>query len=144
MTDDHGVINMIYLSIVMCAMPKKDVLIRGVDDSIYRRAKATAASKGIALGNAVGEALAGWVKEAEDSDIEALVDVNLNFVRASWGKIRPFKGKAVVVSDGKLQGVFPTYEEARRVASRKKIAVVFVVDEKPSERELDFGPELEV
>ena len=125
-------------------MPKRDVLIREVDDSVYRRAKSAAASKGITMGNVLGEALAGWVRETEESELEAKVDADLDFVRASWGKIGAFKGKAVVVSDGKLQGVFPTYEEARKAAAKKKIAVVFVVDEKPSEREIEIGPELEV
>ncbi|GEM_PF-5744430 len=39
-------------------MTRKDVPIRGVDESVYSKAKAAAASKGITLGKAVEEALA--------------------------------------------------------------------------------------
>jgi len=126
-------------------MTRKDVLIRGVDDSVYRRAKAAAASKGVTIGIAVDEALAGWVREAENSEIDAEFDANLNFVRDKWNKIKSNKGKAVVVSEGKLQGVFPTYEEARIAASKKKkMALVFVEDKPPVEEEIEFGPELEI
>src|SRR5271165_1836121 len=109
-------------------MTRKDVLIRGVDVSVYRRAKAVAASKGVTLGIAVDEALAGWVREAENSEIDAEFDANLSFVRDKWVKIKSNKGKAVVVSEGKLQGVFPTYEDARIASKKKKVALVFVVD----------------
>jgi len=126
-------------------MAKKDILVRGVDDSIYRRAKAVAASKGITLGNAVDEALATWAKQTENVEIESKVDANLEFVRSSWNKLKSKKGKAVVIADGRLQGVFPTYEEARALAQKKKdVALVFVVDKPPTEHEIEFGAELEV
>ena len=126
-------------------MTRKDVLIRGLDSAVYRRAKAAAASKGVRLGKALDEALAGWAKEVENSGLDAEMDANLNFVRNNWNRIKVNKGKAVVVSDGRLQGVFPTYEEARATASRmKRVALVFVVDKPPVEREIEFGPELEI
>ena len=125
-------------------MAKKDVLIRGVDDSIYRQAKAVAATKGITLGSAVDEALTGWAKEAENTQLDAEIDANLNFVRSSWNKIRANKGNAVVVAGAQLQGVFPTYGEARALASKRKVAMVFVVDKPPVEREIEFGTELEL
>ena len=125
-------------------MGKKDILIRGVDDSVYRRAKAVAATKGITLGSALDEALTGWAKEAENSQLDAEIDANLKFVRSSWNKIRANKGNAVVVAGARLQGVFPTYGEARAHASRKKVALVFVVDKPPMEREVEFGTELEL
>jgi hypothetical protein len=125
-------------------MPKKDVLIRGVDDLIYRQAKAVAATKGITLAGAIDEALTQWAKEAENTQLDAEIDANLKFVRSSWNKIRANKGKIVVVAGAQLQGVFPTYAEARAFASKKKIAMVFVVDKPPMEREIEFGPELEL
>lgn len=79
-------------------MTKKNILIRGVDDSVYRRAKAVAASKGVTLGNAVAEALSDWARKAENADIDAEVESNLKFVRTSWNKIEPSRGKAVVVA----------------------------------------------
>ena len=88
-------------------MTKKDVLIRNVDDSVYRRAKAVAASKGITLGKAVDEALAIWTKETENSELVSEVDANIKFVRSNWERIfKSKKGKVVVVAAGRLQGVF--------------------------------------
>ena len=49
-----------------------------------------------------------------------------------------------MVAEGRLRGEFPTYDEARSFASKKKVALVFVVDEPPSEREIEFGAEMEV
>jgi hypothetical protein len=122
-------------------LAKKDVLIRGLDDAIYRRAKALAASKGITVGNAVDQALASWTKETDGATgLEAEIDRNREFVRANWKKIRQHRGKAVVISERRLQGVFPTYEEARSFALKKrKVALVFVVGRPPMEREIELG-----
>ena len=126
-------------------MAKKDVLIRNVDDSVYRRAKAVAASKGITLGNAVDEALAFWTKETENSGLDSEVDANIKFVRSNWERIfKSKKGKVVVVAEGRLQGVFSNYDKARTLASKKKVALVFEVDKLPTEREVELGAELEV
>ena len=65
-------------------MVKKDVMIRGVDGSLFRRAKAAAASKGITLGKAVDEALANWTEVEENSELNKEVDANIEFVRSSW------------------------------------------------------------
>jgi hypothetical protein len=125
---------------------KRDVLIRGVNDAVYRRAKASAASKGITLGQAVDEAFASWARDAETGNLEAEIEANREFVRLNWKKISSKnKGKAVVISGGQLRGVFPTYEGARSFASKKcKVALVFLIDKPPAEREIDFGAYLEV
>jgi hypothetical protein len=128
-------------------MAKKDVLIRGLDDSIYRRAKSVAASKGITVGNAVDQALASWTKEMERAaGSEAEVYRSREFVQSNWNKIyKQYKGKAIVVSEGRLQGVFPTYEEARSFARKKgRAALVFVVERPPIKREIELGLEMEV
>ncbi len=123
---------------------KRNVLIREVDQEAYRRAKAAAALRGISLGRAVSEALAGWAKEMERGDLEEQVKANREFVRSGWGKLKVHSGKAVVIAGGRLQGVFATYEEARASSSKFKVALVFVVEEAPSEREIEIGPDLEV
>jgi hypothetical protein len=126
-------------------MAKKDVLIRGLDESIYRRAKAAAASKGISVGNAVDEALASWAKGMENAELEDEVKKNQEFVKFNWNKIKKFKGKIAVVSEERLQGVFSTFEEARSFAKRKnKIALVFPIERPPIQREIELGPEMEI
>jgi hypothetical protein len=63
-------------------MAKKDVLIRGLDDSVYKRAKAVAASKGITVGSAVDQALASWTKEMEAAaGLETEINKNREFVQ---------------------------------------------------------------
>jgi hypothetical protein len=120
-------------------MSKKDVLIRNIDDYVYRQAKAVAATKGITMGNAVGEALGKWVKESGTSELVTEVDANIKFVRSNWNKyFKAIKGKIAIVSGGRLVGVFGTFEEARKVASKSTVALVFKVDKPPEEREIEL------
>ena len=69
---------------------------------------------------------------------------NVQYVKAHWSDLKRHKGEAVVISGRKLQGVFSSYEEARRFSSRFKVALTFVVDKMPQTRELELGPDLEV
>jgi antitoxin component of RelBE/YafQ-DinJ toxin-antitoxin module len=120
-------------------MTKKEVLVRGVDDDVYRRAKSAAALLGIPMGTAVGEALRAW---AERTALERELAENQRFVRTHWEKLAKNKGMAAVIAEGKLQRIFETLEEARRFASRFKIAMTFRVEEPPERHDLDIGPEM--
>lgn len=123
---------------------RKQVLFRGVEDDVYRRAKAAAALRGVSMGSAVSEALKAWVEKEGADDRQEEYRGNLDFVRSEWKRLRRHRGKAIVVSSGRLQGVFDSYKEACDYSSRFKVALAFVVEESPSEREIEFGPELEV
>ena len=123
---------------------KKNVLIRGIDEGTYRRAKSAATARGISVGKAMNEALDRWAKDAAYADLETEFDANLAFVASNWEKLRESRGKAVVVAGGVLRGVFNGYPQARAFASKFRLAVAFVVDEPPLEREIEIGPELEV
>ena len=124
---------------------KKQVLIRGVDEDVYRRAKAAAALHGVSMGDAVSEALRGWVQNGRmEDDVQREVKQNVQYVKDHWNDLRRHKGEAVVISRSKLQGVFTSYEEARRFSSRFKVALTFVVEDTPQIRELEFGPDLEI
>ena len=123
---------------------RKQVLFRGVEDEVYRRAKAAAALRGVSMGSAVSEALKAWVEKEGADDRQEEYRGNLDFVRSEWKRLRRHRGKAIVVSSGRLQGVFDGYKEACDYSSRFKVALAFVVEEPPSEREIEFGPELEV
>src|SRR5271167_2108476 len=124
---------------------KKQVLIRGVDEDVYRRAKSAAALQGVSMGLAVSEALRGWIENGQAGEgIRKEVKQNVEYVKARWNDLKRHKGQAVVVSGRKLQGVFTSYEEARRFSSRFKVALTFVVDKMPETRELEFGPDLEL
>lgn len=124
---------------------KKQVLIRGVDEDIYRRAKSAAALQGVSMGLAVSEALRSWVKSGQTDDgIQKEVKQNVQYVKAHWNDLKRHKGEAVVISGKKLQGIFSSYEEARSFSSRFKVALTFVIDSLPQTRELELGPDLEV
>lgn len=123
---------------------RKQVLIRGVEGEVYRQAKSVAALHGVSMGSAVSEALQAWV-EKEGGDVkQEEYRRNLDFVRLGWKGLERHRGKAVVVSSGRVQGVFDSYDKAREFSSRFKVALTFVVEEPPEEREIEFGPELEV
>ena len=87
-------------------MSKKDVLIRGLDDSVYQRARALAASKGITMGSAVDQALSSWMKEMEGAaDMEAEVERNREFVQSEWNNEVQRQGSSRL--RGKASGSFP-------------------------------------
>jgi hypothetical protein len=124
---------------------KKQVLIRGVDEDIYRKAKSAAALQGVSMGFAVSDALRSWVEnERKGDEIQKEVKQNVRYVKAYWRDLKKHTGEAVVISGGKLQGVFSSFEEARSFSSRFKIALTFVVDKMPQTRELELGPDLEL
>jgi hypothetical protein len=124
---------------------KKQVLIRGVDVEVYRRAKSTAALQGVSMGSAVSEALKSWVEHGQrEDDIQKEVKQNVQYVKAHWSDLKTHQGKVVVISGKKLQGVFSSYEEARSFSSQFKVALTFVVDKIPQTRVLELGPDLEI
>ncbi len=135
-----NIINMINMISEMA----KDVLIRGVDEQLYRRAKARAALRGLSLGKAVSDALKIWTEEEAGDESEEELLRNIEFAKSEWTKLKRHSGKAVVISAGKLQGVFKSYQEACAFSTRFKVALTFLVTEPPTEREIELGPELEV
>ena len=122
----------------------KDVLVKGVDEDAYRGAKARAALEGITMGKAVSEALSLWAAGEREAGLAREHRRNLEFVRTAWKAIERNRGKAVVVSAGALQGVFGSYTEACEFSSKFRVAMTFVVGERPTEREIELGPDLEL
>jgi hypothetical protein len=123
---------------------KKTILVRGVDEEAYRRAKAAAALKGVPIGSAVSEALEEWSRGSGEAAVELEAETDREFVRRSWQKLMRHKGKTVVISSGKLQGIFDNYEQATRFASKFHVAMTFTVEERPSEQMVEIGPDLEL
>jgi hypothetical protein len=123
---------------------EKQVMTRGVDDDVYRQAKAAAALRGMPMGSAVTEALKAWVTEKATTGGDDELHEDIGFVKSSWRKLKKHSGKAVVISSGKLQGVFESYEDACAYSSKFRMALTFVVGNPPEEHEVEFGPDLEV
>ncbi len=98
---------MLIIMFNMLAAVKKQVLIRGVDEDIYRRAKSGAALQGVSMGLAVSEALRGWAENALAEDgVRKEVKQDVQYVKAHWSDLKRHKGEAVVISGRRLQGVF--------------------------------------
>jgi hypothetical protein len=123
---------------------KKTVLVRGVDEEAYRRAKAAAALKGVPLGRAVSEALEEWSSGSDEAAVEFEAETDREFIRRSWQRLRRHKGRTVVISSGKLQGVFDTYDQASKFASKFHVAMTFTVEDRPSKQTIEIGPDLEL
>lgn len=123
---------------------KKEVLFRGVDEGTYRRAKAAAALAGIAMGEAVSEALEAWAAEAQRTSLEKELALNLALVRSKWAEIKAHKGEVVVVAGGRLRGFFGTIEEASQASSKFRMALTFEAEGEPARHEVDLGPEMAV
>lgn len=122
----------------------KDVLVKGVDPDVYRRAKAAAALEGIPMGRAVSEALEKWIADEKANEVGREHGRNVDFVRSHWSELERHKGKALVVSGGKLQGVLGSCDDACTFAARFEIALTFLVDDFPGVSEIEIGPDLEM
>jgi hypothetical protein len=72
------------------------------------------------------------------------MEANLDSIRSSRETLNTHKGKVAVVTEQRLQGVFVGFEEARKTASKFRVAFTFRVDEKPATRVVELGPEMEV
>jgi hypothetical protein len=129
----------------MITFMKKEVLVRGVDQDVYKMAKSAAALRGVSMGAAVSDALRSWVNdERKEDEIEKEAKQNVQYVKTHWGELKKHQGKVVVISGRKLRAVFSSYEEARDYAGRFRLALTFKVDELPRRREVELGPELEI
>ena len=123
---------------------KKTILVRGVDEEAYRRAKSAAALRGVSVGKAVSEALEEWAKGSGTVVLDEEVRADRAFVRRSWSKLKVHRGKVGVVHGGKLAGVFDDYAGARAFSSRFNAALVFTIGAPPEKKVLEIGAELEV
>ncbi|MDE1854303.1 MAG: hypothetical protein KGI38_11240 [Thaumarchaeota archaeon] len=121
---------------------KRTILVRGVDEFAYRRAKAAAALKGVSIGSAVSEALEEWAKGSDTAAIDREVRADRAFVSRSWERLKAHRGKVVVVQGGRLRGVFDDQASARNFSSKYDVALVFTVDEPPAKKVLEIGAEL--
>ena len=115
-----------------------------MDPEVYRRARATAALEGMSMEKAVSKALERWTDEMRGMESEREYLRNLEWVRLKWDELAPHKGKAVVVSSARLQGAFGSYDLACKFAARFGVALTFVVRDRPREREIEIGPDLEI
>jgi len=112
-----------------------DVLVRGLDPSLYRRLKARAALMGVKVSSAVQEAIDGWLKETEKA-IETELDADNEAYERMRGTLqKEHPGKYVVFYSGRFLGPAPTLKEAGSLARRanaKRVVMTKVQGEEPA------------
>ncbi|MHA1205666.1 MAG: hypothetical protein ACTSRR_10310 [Candidatus Heimdallarchaeaceae archaeon] len=90
------------------------VLIKNVKKELYARFKAKAAMKGLKLSEAFEEAMLKWINEddpqTEEDKERALNNATLRRLRAEL--IKEHENEWVVISSGKLIGIYPNREKA--------------------------------
>jgi len=108
-----------------------DVIIRGVDEDLYREFKAEASRRGMKLREALSEAMRLWIRSGEGPDDE--------FYRRIKGELlKKYRGKHVAISRGRIVAVADTFEEmveALRRAGVKKALTVHVGEDVEEVRE---------
>ena len=98
-------------------MGKRNVVIKAVDEELYRKAKAKAALLGIKIPDAVNEALRGWIQSKQSREsLEELA--NRSELEGKLPElIRRYEGKYVAVAKGRVMGTYETLEEAFQAMS---------------------------
>ena len=93
----------------------RKVFLRGIDEKLYAEVKARAAILGITVSEAVNRALEVWLRTPISEVIESSDGKRkLREVERLHGE--EYRGKYVVVCDGRLVKVCDDEEEARRAA----------------------------
>jgi plasmid stability protein len=91
-----------------------DVLVRGMDEELYRRLKARAALRGMKISEAMEEAVSRWLR-SEQSTVATEMDVNNKRYREMREELLGrWRGKYAVFCRGEFVDVFETLEEAGR------------------------------
>lgn len=93
-----------------------NIIIRGIDESLYRRLKAAAALRGLTVGKSVNEAVRLWLRTIE-ATVGTEHDANNEaYVKMRDELMREHRGKYAVFCRGEFVGVAGTLEEAGRLA----------------------------
>ncbi|MGQ9469614.1 MAG: hypothetical protein ACUVTD_07330 [Nitrososphaerales archaeon] len=93
-------------------MPKRNVVVKGVDEELYRRAKAKATLLGLKIPDAINEALKKWLEAEEElPTMEELA--NRSLLESEFSRlIEEHRGKYAAAAKGRILGVYDTVEEA--------------------------------
>lgn len=120
---------MISFNIVM------DVIVRGLDRTLYRRLKAKAAIMGYKVSGAVQEAIGRWLEESEkvvETDYDA---DNSAYRRMKGSLLEKYGGMYAVFHSGEFLGAAPTLKEAGKLAREKgakRVLMTKVAAEEPA------------
>jgi len=115
-----------------------DVIVRGLDTSLYRRLKARAALMGMKVSSAMQEAIDRWLTETGKA-VETELDADNEAYERMRGRLqREHAGKYTVFHSGAFLGAAPTLKEAGLLARRanaKRVLMFRVGGEEPARGE---------
>jgi len=127
-------------------MSKRDILIRGVEDEVYRRFRAEVIRRGMTLGRAISEAMEMWLSSrTEDRDLRYEEELNNRaFLRMREKLRKEHYGKIGIFCFGKLIGIASSMEEAdemikTKCRGAKHVLVVRIGQEGPRLVRLGMG-----
>lgn len=125
----------------------RTLVVKNVDDDVYRRLKGVAALKGYTVGKALTEAMRLWLalNEAVSRDYLDYVtcrersERKLVEIQERYGETR--RGEYVVICDGELVKICKNEDEAFRAAagSGAKQCIVAKLGEPPKEKRVELG-----
>ena len=123
------------------------IVVKNVDKDIYRRVKSAATLKGYTIGEALTEAMRLWLLLNEVSSRDYLEyltcrkksERKLKEVQREYGE--RFKGKYVVICDGRLIKICDDKDEAYRVASESRATqcIIAQLGRAIEERRIELG-----
>lgn len=112
-----------------------DVIIRGLNEELYRKLKAKASLRGCKISRALEEAITLWL-ELSEKDVQTEEDVNNElYTRMKNQLLEKHKGKYAVFCEGNFIGVADSLESASelvRARGAKKALIVKVGEEEPA------------
>jgi len=103
------------------------LVLKKVGEDKVRALKAEAARRGISLSKAVEEAIELWLRLSNSQIVESSVVDDMVWEKAREELEEKFRGRYVVIFDGKIQGVFDSLEQVARFLREKKPRRAIVV-----------------
>jgi len=99
----------------------KPAFIRSLDENLYRKFKSIAVLKGITLSEAFDEAMRLWI-ELHETDLKSREDYdNEYFISIKRELDEKYKGKYIVISEGRIIGVANNLREVYKIIQEKGI-----------------------
>ncbi len=112
-----------------------DVIVRGLDRTLYRKLKARAALMGYRVSSALQEAIKSWLEQSEKA-VGTEYDANNNeYERMKSSLVENYSGMYAVFHSGKFLGAAPNLKEAGKLGREtgaQKVLMVKVAGEEPA------------
>ena len=123
------------------------IVVKNIDEDVYRRLKSVAALKGYTIGRALTEAMRLWLafnEATSRSYLDYIVsreksEKKLREIQGKYGRQR--QGEYAVICDGELVGIHRDEDEARRAAAKSgaRQCIIARLGRPPREEKVELG-----